>query len=112
MNGQEGLIVDAKIITDGRCLDVFNNDKVKTYRRDVLIEKLKEQKSIQSVSLFAVTLNFRGIWSPAFTRFLVEREIMKKDELTLISLRTIMGTYIYCKIFNNSTAVSSRVSVC
>lgn len=73
-------MIDVQVVTDGRNLDKINNDKINKYRRQDLLDEIRKQKQVNQINVLAVTLNFRGIWSPVSASAMIDRKILSKND--------------------------------
>ena len=107
--GNQALVIDAQIVTDGVDLDLAHSTKVGKYDRDDLKRKIKDQFRVDGVLVTSVTLNWRGVWSKASCARLLQLGILRIKDLKVISTRVGVGSVGSFRLFNRSTVVRTGV---
>lgn len=101
--GDQATVVDAQVVTDGMSLDEAHRAKCRKYGDSKIIDAIKIKYQVQSVQLTSITLNWRGVWSPASAADLLARDIVFRRDLAILSTRVLIGNLATFKVFNSST---------
>lgn len=99
--GSNLIILDAQVVSEHDTLDLSHARKVAYYQS--LVDVAKERYTATNVKLSSITLSWRGIWSRKAAEDLVSLRIVRRDELKIMSIRTLIGGLSGFSIFNRRT---------
>lgn len=101
--GVTALVIDAQVVNDQIDLDGAHQNKINYYQN--LKEAIKQKYCVQEVVFTLVTLSWRGVWSEASAKNLIELGVIKKGETKILSSRVIVGGLASFHQFNKMTTV-------
>lgn len=99
----KGWTTSSEPITDSFDLDRANQNKVNKYSTMDYKRALREKFRTSEERTIAATLNWRGIWSAESPKQLLDQQIIRNQELQLLSTRVLIGGVIGHTIFLQST---------
>lgn len=104
-------VLDAQIISDKYDQDSADSEKIAKYASDKdLLQSIRARYQTTTIKVFGITLNNRGVWSSQSANNLVANGIIKRDDLKIISSRTIIGGILSFSRFNERTYVRPSVA--
>ncbi|CAL7932983.1 unnamed protein product, partial [Xylocopa violacea] len=105
----EAVVIDTQINREQTDLNKTHQRKIDYYKKNSgLIEEIKKRYKTQTVVFETVTLSSRGIWGPHSAEGLLNRKIIRKSELKVISTRVLIGGLNAFRIFNATTSMTWR----
>ncbi|CAL7932761.1 unnamed protein product [Xylocopa violacea] len=104
--GQTAIVLDAQVVGEQVDLDAANASKVRYYEsnKDVA-EHIKRHSAANNVVFVALTINCRGVWSPASAKQLLALGVIGVKDLKILSTRALIGGLFIFSIFNRTTGV-------
>lgn len=103
VSGDRAAVLDAQVITDAMDLDLAFREKVTKYSGEQFLDAVRARYRVREVSVSAITINWRGLWSQASAADLLARDIVARADLAVISARVLVGGIACFKLFNRST---------
>lgn len=89
IHDNRAILLDAQVVSGSSDLGLAHKRKIQ-YHQD-LMEPIKVRYNATDVMVNTITLNNRGIWHGRSANFLVTENILKKDELKIISTRVLVS---------------------
>ncbi|CAK9823991.1 Retrovirus-related Pol polyprotein from type-2 retrotransposable element R2DM [Anthophora retusa] len=83
------LVLDVQVVSEHTDLDTAHRTKQDKYKP--LEFAIKERYDVDHVSFTTATLSYRGVWSSSSSNDLIEKKILKKQELKLVSTTALVG---------------------
>lgn len=112
IKGDTALVLDAQIITDSVDLDAADSTKTNKYANEPVFNVIRQSHSaIKNIRVLGITMNWRGVWSQRSATGLIGSKVIRKNELALLSTRTLIGTVAAFRTFSNTTMVRRRTGV-
>lgn len=103
--GDTSFIVDTQIVGEQTDLEQTNKNKINYYKNNTTLQdEIKSRYGSGTVLTFAATLNWRGVWAKSSAEDLLERGIIRKRDLPVVSSRVLIGSIAAWNIFNKSTS--------
>lgn len=103
--GDTSFIVDTQIVGEQTDLEHINRNKINYYKNNpTLINEIKNKYGSGTVLTYAATLNWRGVWAKTSAEDLLERGIIRRKDLPVMSSRVLIGSIAAWNIFNKSTS--------
>lgn len=106
VRGGEAVVIDAQVVSCETALNVAHRRKVEKYRSIAdLADQVAEHTNVQreNVRFNAITINWRGIWSPDSEREL-RRLGLTTSQLRTLTTRVLWGSWMNWRRFNKITS--------
>ena len=94
-------VLDAQIVTDGRCLNEMDRTKTAKYNVPEVGRALRHSfRHTGIINYSSVTLSWRGVWS-ASAELLLAAGLTTNTDLALVSTRVLIGGQHILRKFNS-----------
>lgn len=101
----QALVIDAQIVGEHVDPDAAHDEKAAKYKH--LEGMIKERYEVNEVAFTTVTLSYRGVWSETSIQSLIEKDILKKREIKIISTRVLIGGLSCFRRFNRAATTAN-----
>lgn len=97
-------IIDAQVVGDHRHLDECHSEKAAKYNTPAVADAVRELRpAAVEITTTSATLNWRGVWSPASARDVLELGFRRR-ELAVLASRVLVSVCASYRIFERMTA--------
>lgn len=99
-------VIDAQIVNNANnTLNIYNENKIAYYRDCApFVEKVKEIYNVRHVEVGAVTISYKGLWSPSSFKWIIENQFVPRHEIKFLTNKVLLGGLLSFRMFYKSTA--------